>query len=344
MVRSGPALTPRPKPREETTLSQPAFVFLLRSLCPDSTTTTVDYWIRSPGYPSWGALPTYAPLPTRGRLLSKQTTVEPDTSTRVQTHPSGWGVATMTSDEKLALLQTAVQTIEAHDFVSPQVSIGSNHQREKQEMEAAQTYVLQQAFPTIQTLVPLYNAKAPSYTVRLDTIGSFLKPQPYMLITQDSGGLKIAEVKFHTHGYDTTIIYKDTGTSLKLVLQNPQEHRFECLINGKPHWWQPLGPSKSVFELTEEARKRVALFVYAEGMAQRAGSTSGNHMSVQGQKIGEVHVMEDFSCEPIALQQTLFTAVVVVEQTKRRATSIANWLPPSSSSPGRSRQEDAGAG
>ena len=226
----------------------------------------------------------------------------------------------MTSNEKLTLVQTAVETTKKRDFVSPQVSVDSTCQQEKQEM----AYILQQAFPTVQTLVPFCNAKAPSYKIRLDTIGSFLKPQPHMLITQDPGGLRVAEVKFYIHGYDTTIIYKDAGTSQRLVLQDPQEQRFECVINGKLHWWQPLGPSKSVFELTEVPLKRVALFVYAEGMAQRTGSTSSSHMLHQEQKIGEVHIMEGFLREPIALQQTLFSAVVVVEQAKRRATSISS--------------------
>lgn len=254
----------------------------------------------------------------------------------------------MTSNEKLTLIQTLVDTTDKHDFVSPQVSVDSTHQREKQEMEAAQTYILQQNFPTIQTLDPLCNAKLPNYTIRLDTVGSFLKPQPHMLITQAPGGVHIAEVQFQIHGYNSTIVYKEAGTSQKLDLQSLQDQKFECLINGKPHWWHPLGPSKSVFELTEETQKRVALFVYAEGMAQRTGSTSGNHMLFQDQKIGEVHVLEDFLHEPNALQQTLFSAVVVVEQTKRKATSMASWVAPPSSKthfPGRrrSRQESAGS-
>ena len=249
------------------------------------------------------------------------------------------GVATMTSNEELTLVQTIIETTDKHDFVSPQVSVDASLQREKQEMEAAQAYILQQAFPTVQTLAPLSNAKAPSYTIRLDTVGSFLKPQPHMRITQDPGAFYAAEVKFQVHGYDSTIIYTDAGTSQKITLQNPQEQSFGCLIKGKPHWWHPLGPSKSVFELTEEAEKRVALFVYAEGMAQRTGSTSGNHMLAPGQKIGEVHFMEDFLHELDTLQQILFSAVVVVEQVKRRATSLAAWVTPASSFPGRRRSQ-----
>ena len=256
------------------------------------------------------------------------------------------GFATMSSNERLSLNQTIVETTDKHDFVSPQVSVDSIHQREKQEMEIAQTYSLHQAFPTIQTLAPLYNAKAPTYTIRLDTIGSFLKPQPHMLITQDPGGLHVAEVNFQVNGYDSTIIYKEDGTNQEIALHEPQDQMFECLINGNPHWWHPLGPSKSVFELTQETKKRVALFVYAEGMAQRTGSTSGNHMLSQGQNIGEVHVMEDFLHEPNVLQQTLFSAIVVVEQRKRRATSMASRVSPSPSKthfPGRRRSGQQGA-
>ena len=245
------------------------------------------------------------------------------------------GVATMTSNEKLTLVQT-VETTDKHDFVSPQISVDSTQQREKQEMEAGQAYILQQAFPTVQTLTPLSNAKAPAYTIRLDTVGSFLKPQPHMRITQDQGALHAAEVKFQARGYDSTVIYTD-GTSQKITVQNPHEQSFECLIKGEPHWWHPLGPSKSVFELTEEAEKRVALFVYAEGMAQRTGSTSGTHMLAGGQKIGEVHFMETLSQDMDTLQQILFSAVVVVEQVKRKATSLAASVKPASSLPGRRR-------
>ncbi|KAM0796857.1 hypothetical protein BDR22DRAFT_498718 [Usnea florida] len=241
----------------------------------------------------------------------------------------------MTSNEKLTLVQTVIETTDKHDFMSPQVSLDAIQQREKQEMEAARAYILQQAFPTVQTLAPLSNPKAPSYTIRLDTVGSFLKPQPHMRITQDPGALHAAEVKFQVRGYDSTIIYTDASTSQKITLQNPHEQIFECVIKGKPHWWHPLGPSKSVFELTEAAEKRVALFVYAEGMAQRTGSTSGNHTLAERQKIGEVHFMEDLLQELDTLQQILFSAVVVVEQLKRRATSLAAWVTPASSFPGR---------
>ncbi|CAD6572751.1 MAG: hypothetical protein ASARMPREDX12_005429 [Alectoria sarmentosa] len=171
--------------------------------------------------------------------------------------------------EKMSLIQTVVESTIKRDF-SPMVIVDS--QREKQGMEVALAYILQQTFPTIQTL-GLCDAKAPIYTIRLDTIGSFLKPQPHMLITQDGG--VVAQVKFQIHSYDTSIIY-NTGINQKLTLQNLQDQMFACSINGKPHWWHPLGPSKGVFELIEETKRRVAIFVYAEE-----------------QKIGEMHVMED---------------------------------------------------
>lgn len=253
----------------------------------------------------------------------------------------------MIAEDKPPLIQNALETINKHDFIPPQAFVESIRQREMQEMETAQTYILQQASPTIQNLVPLYNAAGPSYTIRLDTVGSFLKPQSHMLVTENPEGLHVAELKFQIRGYDATMIYKNASTSQKLAVQNPQDQEFEILINGKPHRWRPLGPSKSVFELTKEANKRVALIVYSEGPAQRRAYTSGGHIPFQEQKIGEVHVMEDFLREPIALQQTLFSAVVVVELAKRRATSIASWMPlplSGSHSPGRRRSIQGRAG
>ena len=248
----------------------------------------------------------------------------------------------MSPGVQLTLLETTLE----RDFVPPQVSINSTRQWEKQETEAAQAYILQQASSTVQTLVPLNNAHGPSYTIKLDKIGSFVKPQPHMLFTESSAGLPVAEVKFQVHGYDATMIYKNTSTSQKVALRNPQDHEFELLINGKLHRWHPLGPSKSVLELTQGANKRVALFVYADGMAQRAASISENDVPFHEQKIGEVHVIEDFLPEPVALQQILFSAAVAVEQARRGATSIASWVTPAPSKThfsGRRRSRQGGA-
>ena len=253
-----------------------------------------------------------------------------------------YSVATMTPGLQLTLPETFVE----RDFVPPQASVDPAHQREKQEMEVAQTYILQQASPTVQTLVPLCNAHGPSYTIKLDKVGSFLKPQPHMHITESSGGLQVAEIKFQVHGYDATMVYKNASISEKVALRNPQELEFELLINGKLHRWHPLGPSKSVLELTEGANRRIALFVYAEGMAQRAASTSENDVPFQEQKIGEIHVIEELLPEPVALQQILFSAAVVVEQARRGAGSIASWAAPASSKThfsGRRRSRQEGA-
>ncbi len=233
-------------------------------------------------------------------------------------------VATMTSEEQVTPVQPAIENTEKHDFVSPTVSVDQQSRREKQEVGKAQTYILQQAVPTVQTLVPLSDAKGPSYTIRLDTIGSFLKPLPHMLIKEDAGGRLVAEVRFEVRGYDATIVYKDVDVRQRLTLRDVEGQVFECVIGGRVYRWRPLGPSKSVLELTGETSRRVALFAYAEGMAMRTGSTSGGGVGARDQRIGEVHVMEESLREPGKLQQTLFSAVVVVEQAKRRATGMAS--------------------
>ncbi len=253
----------------------------------------------------------------------------------------------MTSEEQLTLLQTAIENTEKHDFVSPQTSVDEQTRREKQEVEKAQTYILQQAVPTVQTLVPLSEAKGPSYTIRLDTIGSFLKPLPHMLIKEDQGGRLVAEVRFEVRGYDATVIYKDADIRQRLALRDVEGQVFECVIGGRMYRWRPLGPSKSVLELTESTKGRVALFAYAEGMAMRTGFTSGGGVGARDQRIGEVHVLEEELREPGKLQQTLFSAVVVVEQAKRRATGVASWVVPAPSKtifPGRRRSRRDGAG
>ena len=269
----------------------------------------------------------------------------------------------MASDGQLTLAQTTLlDTSEKHDFViPPQASIDSTPQQQKQHMEAAHTYLLQQAYPTIQNLIPLHNDatknSGPSYMIRLDTVGSFLKPQPHVFITTDPGGVRVAEIVFHVRGWDATILYKNNkynndnnnnnnNTRQNLTLQQISQEEedqmtFACSIAGKPHKWHPLGPSKSVFELTEETEtetnKRVALFVYEEGMVQRTGSTSSSAgdrtLAQAARKIGQVHIIASFDswrnndcCDSVALQQTLFSAIAVVEQARRRATAgVKSW-------------------
>ena len=247
--------------------------------------------------------------------------------------------------EELAPVQPTLGTTDEYDFVSPQILIDEARRREKRELHAAQTYILQQhtTLPTVQTLVPLCKVNnGPSYTIRLDTGGGnkLLKShRSRMLIVQYPGDRQVAEVKLGIRGGgDATIVYNnkdsETRTSQKLSMQNPRhEQRFNCLVNGTPHQWHPLGPSKCVFELTNRANKRVALFVLAEGISLshhhgRTGSSGGPGNPLpflrQSQKIGEVHLLPDFEqlFEPIGLrQEMLFSAVVVVELTRRWATN-----------------------
>ncbi|MCJ1455189.1 hypothetical protein MMC28_005543 [Mycoblastus sanguinarius] len=234
----------------------------------------------------------------------------------------------MTSMEELTLIQSIIENTDRYDFVSPQVSVDSTKRR---EMEASRKYILRQTAPNTQTLTPTSSeATTSSYTITSNHTGGFLNRHPHMLIAQHHNGLDthFAEVRFEIYGYGTTISYKDAGITQSLALEDPREQRYQYTVDGQSYHWQPLGPSRSVLEMSDEANKRAALFAYAEGVApQRRASGSGSPKPFEVEDLGEVHIMDDFKGSPIALAQVLSTAAVVVERAKRRASNsgMASW-------------------
>ena len=193
-------------------------------------------------------------------------------------------------------------------------------------------YVLCQISPDTQTLGPTQPTSeppVPTYSITSHPTGGFMNRHPHMVITKHERGLntRLAEVRFEIYGYGTTVDYKDAGIVQALDLSDNHEQRYHFSLGGQSHWWQPLGPSKAVMELTKDDGKRVALFVHAEEVAQRRASAPATSKHFEAENVGEVHIMDEFAGGPVELDQILCTAVAVVERVKRRATNpgLASW-------------------
>ena len=229
----------------------------------------------------------------------------------------------------MASYETAIQTI---DFVSRHSISGPTTQR-KQNMESSRKYILRQTSPNTQTLEstspPTSEAPPVSYNIKSNPKGGFMNRHPHMIITNHEGGLNLhlAEVRFEIYGYGTTIAYKEAGISQSLFLEHRRKHQYKVSIDGIDHRWQPLGPSQEVLELTKDAGKKVALFVYAEEVPQRRASAPASLEHFEAEDVGEIHIMDEFEGGQLTLEQILCTAVVVVERAKRRATNtgLASW-------------------
>lgn len=193
-------------------------------------------------------------------------------------------------------------------------------------------YVLCQTSPNTQTLEPTQPTSeplSPTYSTTSHPTGGFMNRHPHMVITKHESGLNthLAEVRFEIYGYGTTIEYKDAGIVQTLDLSGNHEQRYHFSLGAKPHWWQPLGPSKAVMELINDDGKRVALFVRAEEVTQRRASAPATSQHFETEALGEIHIMDEFAGGPMELDQVLCTAVVVVERARRRATNpgLASW-------------------
>ena len=193
-------------------------------------------------------------------------------------------------------------------------------------------YVLRQTSPSTQSVEPTQPTSephSPTYSITSHPTGGFMNHHPHMVITKHESGLntRLAEVRFEIYGYGTNIEYKDAGIVQPLDLSDNHEQRYHFSLGGESHWWQPLGPSKAVMELTKDDGKRVALFVRAEEVAQRRASAPATSKHFETENVGEIHIMDEFVGGPMELDQILCTAVVVVERVKRRATNpgLASW-------------------
>ena len=232
-------------------------------------------------------------------------------------------------------------SVQAIDFVSRH-SISYTNPRSNMQGEQttslvntdgpSRKYVLCQTSPTTQTLEPIQPASeplSPTYSTTSHPTGGFMNHHPHMVITKHERGLNthLAEVRFEIYGYGTTIEYKNAGIVQTLELSDNHEQRYHFSLDGRSHWWQPLGPSKAVMELTKDDGKRVALFVRAEEVTQRRASAPATSKHFETENVGEIHLMDEFAGGPMELDQVLCTAVVVVERARRSATNpgLASW-------------------
>lgn len=152
-----------------------------------------------------------------------------------------------------------------------------------------------------------------------------MNKKPHMVVAKQQDGMKYdcAEVRFDSYSSATTILYKGSGISQELGLASSLDQRYECLIEGVIHWWQPVGSSRRELELTNAAGKRIALFVYANEVAFTTGARTGNNRkNVKSEIIGELHILQDFVGGTLVSEQLLCTGLAVIERAKRRAANI----------------------
>lgn len=219
---------------------------------------------------------------------------------------------------ELARVQPIVWNRDSHDF--PGTSIDFARMTEKPRVEQYHTYVLRQTSYNTQSLISTGKSIPTSYTVKHHAPGGFRKRQPQTVITRDMGSrsIRLAEVWADTHGYGSKIEYPDVGVTQHLARDNPRQRRFTCLVDGVAYTWQPLGPSRNVLELTNEAGRRAALFVYAEFVFHRSASYSGSPPQIKGVEMGRLHIMEHVMGKQVVVDQICCTAVVIVEKVKQK--------------------------
>ncbi|KAL2039394.1 hypothetical protein N7G274_007666 [Stereocaulon virgatum] len=151
-----------------------------------------------------------------------------------------------------------------------------------------------------------------------------MNKKPHMVITRQHGEMcyGCAEVRFENYGSGTSILYKDSGVSQALALESSLDQRYECLIQGRPHRWYPLGPSRTMLELTNDVGDCIALFTYGSEVALTTGARTGNKKHVKNEDIGELHIHGDGNEGASVVEQVVCSALAVIERAKRRAANV----------------------
>lgn len=218
--------------------------------------------------------------------------------------------------------KTITDNIYRYDFVVKHGNNATAQQRQRQDVQLPCAFVLRQAAPSVQWLFSTSEFISTSYTIAPSNRTGFVKKLSHMEIVKHRGGReeRIAEFNLKDHEKTTRIMYESAGITQSADLTVLGLDRYRCMINGKAHEWQPLGPSKTVLVMTSEAGKRMALFVYPQVVAQRSGSYSGCSREFAGQDVGTIHIMDICDGGREMLELMLCTGVVLAHRGRRKPT------------------------
>ena len=240
---------------------------------------------------------------------------------------------TTTNTTPTILIPTpTIETTDKFDFISQQVSI------DDRDLEISRTYTLRQTSPTTQSLLPTPCTSSSSFSIP-DIFTFTSSPSndrgltkknrhPHIDIVRHRGGgesqiqsKQFATVHFEAHG--ATIAYEGRDQGRQLTDSGQGIYTCRAADDGGTetvHRWQPLGPSRSVLEMTNDMGKRVALFTYSEGVAPRrpSGFGFGGPLKFDREEVlGDVHILDNEI--GIEVGSVLCEAVVVVELGKTKA-------------------------
>jgi hypothetical protein len=161
------------------------------------------------------------------------------------------------------------------------------------------------------------------YTIKARATGGFMNRKPHVVISEIDKTQVIAEGRFDNLGTGTTLTYINPPRILTLDLENSQVQRLKTTIGGQDHWWQPHPGNKGVLELTNETEEIVARFIHAAPVSAETGSVGSTKDAPTEMDVGELSVIEALSGTDTGLEETLCSAIVVIERARRRAANMA---------------------
>ena len=187
------------------------------------------------------------------------------------------------------------------------------------------TYVLRQTAPNIQTLsFAEDNSSAPLYYIKTFKTGGFMNRKPHVIITRElNDKIGIAEARFDIHGTGTTVSHTNPPSVQRLELEDSRAQLLKTEIDGMDRWWQPFPGNKDVVELTNGVEEMLARFVL-----NKTPPSSPTKKRSQEVEVGRLYVVDGLVPGERERLETVCSAIVVIERTRRRAAILNNKSSP----------------
>ncbi|KAL6716118.1 hypothetical protein ACLMJK_005684 [Lecanora helva] len=205
------------------------------------------------------------------------------------------------------------------DFASCLRGDGTAQDSQERAVKPLCTYLLRRTGLDAQSLLPSTESLSTSYTIATKTAKKLSRKSRTREIVRHSRGCDtcIAELWHVGSEYIGVKIKdpKDEGVSGFFDVIKTALGQYYFHVGGAKYVWEQLGPSSAVMQLSNQTRKRMALFVYSDTRTWRSGSFPGGLTGFQAQDVGSIQVLDVGEMGSKMLEKTLFTLVAIVDGT-----------------------------
>ena len=227
---------------------------------------------------------------------------------------------TVTATE-LQRVKSLTDGIDRRDFgLTNNDDSNSPRQQEEQGVKLPCAYLLREISPDIWSLTPTTDLSSASYTFGVKRRTTSITRRCTKEIVKDEDGTSKQVAEYYSRGdYTAVLRYNRSGPSDKSKMSfvtHVGPHRYQCRIDCADYIWERLGGGAFVNVLSDQAGKRVALFLFPV-KAQKRVSYQIGQLYFHKSDVGELHLIDVCGGGQQMLEKLMFAIVVVLEMQRQ---------------------------